>query len=278
MPRLVIIGAVLALAILAVPRSAAACSCVPPDLPSLFMQSDHVVRVHVLKVVETPTARIHTARVLKAWKGCEGRGAIVRLESPKSSAACGVELPVGSVWVVTGSAIGPHRIGIGMCGYIAPASQVSPGDADFLASRLVCCRGSCLCGDGSHPVQCFADPCQVSSCPEGKCVSNFCGGCTAEYWSDQGPLVCTPCETDGDCAFGQSCSDDGECRTACHGEASCSEGAYCAGDSVCRPDGTCVDVSDCGAPGNGWVHILCAGYPTCDGGQCAWHCGAPPLR
>lgn len=274
---IVVMAAALALAILAVPRSAAACSCIPPDLPTLFQKSDHVLRAHVLSVYETSDKRVHVARVLKSWKGCERRGTLVRLETPKSSAACGVTLPPGTTWLLTGSAVGPHRIGVALCGYNVPVAQVPPADAAFLASRTVCCGGVCRCGDGSHPVLCLVDPCQVSSCPEGDCVANYCGGCNAEHWSEQGPMVCTPCRSEADCAFGQACSADGECRTTCFGEDSCPEQEYCASDGVCRADASCVEAADCTTPGNGWVHVLCAGYASCEGGQCAWHCGPPPL-
>lgn len=37
------------------------------------------------------------------------------------------------------------------------------------------------CPDGSFPLQCFADPCSLKTCPRGaKCHSNYCGGCNAE--------------------------------------------------------------------------------------------------
>lgn len=272
---LVILAAAMALAVLTIPRSAAACSCVPPDLPTLFQQSDHVLRVQIVKVVESPTTRTHVARVLQSWKGCERRGTLVRLETPKSSAACGVELPPGTVWVLTGQTLAKHRIGVNLCGYHVQTKLLPPEDAAFLATRLVCCYGGCRCGDGTDPVACFVDPCQVESCPEGECVANYCGGCGAEFWTDGGPLVCTPCNRDADCASGQVCAAEGQCRTTCGGPADCPEDQYCAADHACRSDATCAEITDCSAAGNGWIHILCAGYPACDGGRCAWNCGSP---
>lgn len=340
---IIIAAAAVALALLLAPRAAGACSCVPPDLPTLYQQSDRVLEVRVVKVAETATKRIHLARVLRSWKGCDARGDLVRLETPKSSAACGIALPPKSTWVVTGATLAAHRIGISLCGFNKVASTLTPAERDFLSTRLVCCRGKCVCGDGSHPVACFADPCQLADCPEGECTANYCGGCNAEFWTEVGQLVCQPCEDDDDCAYDQHCGTEGVCRTDCASDldcpedqwcratpsgasecvdyahvgepcggftpvwawtqcepglvcaptnpmipdlpgicmipckasADCDEGDYCAGDGVCRKDATCLVTDDCVAEGNGWIHIMCAGYPACEQGMCAWHCGGP---
>jgi len=53
--------------------------------------------------------------------------------------------------------------------------------------------------DCLYPVYCFADPCGVSNCPsypEAECVSNFCGGCWADYYVD-GEWI--PCNSTPDC-------------------------------------------------------------------------------
>ena len=52
------------------------------------------------------------------------------------------------------------------------------------------------CRDGSEPVNCFADPCEVSSCPafpNARCVANFCGGCNATYFDENGNDVTSRC-------------------------------------------------------------------------------------
>ena len=40
----------------------------------------------------------------------------------------------------------------------------------------------------------------------------------------------------------------------------------------------CETVADCSAPGNAWVHPMCAGYATCNNEMCGWVCGVylPP--
>ncbi len=42
------------------------------------------------------------------------------------------------------------------------------------------CDASDLCPDGSQPVKCALNPCQVTKCPNSNCVPNYCGGCHAE--------------------------------------------------------------------------------------------------
>jgi len=49
------------------------------------------------------------------------------------------------------------------------------------------------------PVACFADPCLVSECsfyPDAECVSNYCGGCWADYYLN-GELIY--CDSSTDC-------------------------------------------------------------------------------
>ena len=51
------------------------------------------------------------------------------------------------------------------------------------------------CDDGSTPVQCLKNPCQVSSCPsvaDARCVVDYCGGCNAR-WILNGQEVTDQC-------------------------------------------------------------------------------------
>ena len=41
------------------------------------------------------------------------------------------------------------------------------------------------CPDGSLPVNCLIDPCQVNTCPSlptASCVADYCGGCNARFF------------------------------------------------------------------------------------------------
>ncbi|XP_066300514.1 uncharacterized protein [Branchiostoma lanceolatum] len=70
-------------------------------------------------------------------------------------------------------------------------------DAD---GNRVDCDG---CPDDQPPVNCFADPCTVTTCPanpDATCVSNYCGGCNADFFNRDGEPVCCegvgqPCDT-----------------------------------------------------------------------------------
>lgn len=52
------------------------------------------------------------------------------------------------------------------------------------------------CPPDKPPVNCFANPCQVTSCPahpEARCESDFCGGCNARFFDDQDKEVTDSC-------------------------------------------------------------------------------------
>lgn len=103
------------------------------------------------------------------------------------------------------------------------------------------------------------------------------------------------CLEDNDCGPGWECPNEtircirfpcfvscqpergGEVGSACRVNEDCASGLYCGSDQICRAGGTCADVEDCTVPGNAWIHIECAGYPTCDSGMCNWHCGPAPV-
>jgi len=61
------------------------------------------------------------------------------------------------------------------------------------------------------PVDCFADPCIVTECstyPDAECVSNYCGGCWADYYLN-GELI--NCNSSTDC-FDLTGTDFGSCE------------------------------------------------------------------
>ncbi|XP_066282747.1 cuticlin-6-like [Branchiostoma lanceolatum] len=59
------------------------------------------------------------------------------------------------------------------------------------------------CPDDEPMVYCFADPCTVTACPatpDATCVSNYCGGCHADFFDRDGEPACCgghgqPCDT-----------------------------------------------------------------------------------
>lgn len=102
------------------------------------------------------------------------------------------------------------------------------------------------------------------------------------------------CTADADCGAGRRCDDSIVCvRAPCFNRCvpalgtegarcgrleDCAEGLYCNIHGTCARTGSCQVVDDCTAAGNGWAHILCVGYPTCNEGSCGWQCGEPTCR
>lgn len=100
------------------------------------------------------------------------------------------------------------------------------------------------------------------------------------------------CLADDDCGEGYQCPNEvvrcirfpcflscqpetlGGVGAGCGTSADCQEDLFCGADGTCQPDGTCNsgDVEECSMPGNMWIHVMCVGTPTCDGGSCGWDC------
>ncbi|CAF4651443.1 unnamed protein product [Rotaria sp. Silwood1] len=61
--------------------------------------------------------------------------------------------------------------------------------------RRARCFTKTRCPPGQRIVKCFRDPCQGATCPrypDATCVSNYCGGCKAEWFRCDGQQVqCT---------------------------------------------------------------------------------------
>ena len=114
------------------------------------------------------------------------------------------------------------------------------------------------CPPGVPIVFCFADPCQVNSCPnfpEAECQSNYCGGCNALFFDADGNEVTDRCGTGSACEDGSpivDCYVDPCTVSSCpnHREAEC-RANYCGGCRAWYFDGetnvtdTCRDTTSC---------------------------------
>lgn len=176
---------------------ASACTCLPPDMGRSYESADHVVHARVeLLLSQSANVRRYLARLVEDdFKGCLSAGQRVVIETAASSAACGVTLARGEHLLHGArvrSAFGLVTLRVGLCDANSPWAALPPEHLAFLQSRYVCCGGECACADGSQPVNCFVDPCQVDSCEvEGAvCRANYCGGCNAEWYDPSGALVC----------------------------------------------------------------------------------------
>lgn len=195
-------------------RPAEACSCLPPTVESSYNQSTDVVSARVLGTFNQGSNRMYLAQVETPYKGCLDVSDLVILTTPQSSASCGIQLQLGVEHLINGlangSLLGIRRLSIGLCGYNLPVAELGEQDREFLNGRNVCCGKDCECADGSSPVACFADPCSVTpACSEAAtCVANYCGGCNAEFYDENGYAVCldpSACQTDEDCPSGEWC-------------------------------------------------------------------------
>lgn len=206
------------LAVVLQARIADACSCTPSSVESSYQFSSDVVTATPLFGFVVGSEQRYLAHVTATFKGCTKKGRLVLLTTPSSSATCGSSLQPGTQYLINGdrdgSAFGLPKLGFNLCGYNLPADELSAHDLQFLSGRTVCCGDECRCADGSQPVACFANPCEVTpACEEAvRCEANYCGGCNAELYDEAGRAVCQPeapepgaCSTDSDC-FQTGCS------------------------------------------------------------------------
>ena len=225
------------------PTEAEACSCIPPNLIQSYNNAEASASVRIVSKATVGQKWVYRARVIANYKGCYKRGQTIFVESAASGAACGVSLEKGKVYLLNGDIVtgvfGKPALHVGLCGYNVPWSALSADQKDWLRGRWVCCDGKCACADGQPPVQCFVDPCMVNDCPTGTCEANYCGGCLAEFYTEDGLAWCNPCDGDEDCAWNQHCSAAGECVGGCTTDADCPGDQWCSptqgGGTECKP-------------------------------------------
>lgn len=280
-----LVVAVVALLSVAAESRASACSCIAPSVESSYLGASDVGFVDVQYRYVFGDTRYYLGHVVRTFKGCLAEGQRVILTTSASSASCGVELKLGQYLIngmAAGRFVGTPVLSISLCSYDRLVSELSEHDRAFLEGRMVCCGDACSCGDGSEPVQCFADPCAVAPpCSEGECVANYCGGCQAEFYDSSGAPAC---QGPIACATDEDCHGDGWCRQAPPQGADeprfecvpfASEGERCNGFTLpwaherCEPGLTC-DTPDFVADAPGICRRSCEGDGACDaGGYCA---------
>lgn len=256
MIRTVLLSVTAAAVLVTLPGVADACSCLPPDIARSYNDATDVVEARIVRVVRrAPDMRVrYVARVHDTFKGCTRAGQMVILETASSSAACGVHLERGATYLLNGTRAPTHMshrlvLSINSCDYNRVFSDLTDSDLKFLYSRYNCCGGVCACTDGSDPVHCFVDPCQVSTCDVdgARCVANYCGGCNAEWYDPMGAPVClgdAACQTDEDCAPDAWCRPDqggtGECVPFAGPGDTCEGFVLPWTRQRCEPDLVCV--------------------------------------
>lgn len=212
----VVCGVMTAAVLVNAPEPAQACSCLPSTIESSYRDATDVVSADIWLTLSFGGTRWYLGSVRDVYKGCHDAGELILVETAASGAECGITFQTGERYLVQGDAdgslFGIPRVHTALCAYNVREQLLTEDEREFLASRMVCCGDECECADDSEPVQCLVNPCEVAPpCPEGECVANYCGGCRAEFYDDDGHAVCLPqseCETDAEC------EDDEWCRRA----------------------------------------------------------------
>ncbi len=139
---------------------------------------------------------VYTLKVFKISDGCTPRLPYKTFAvTADNSAACGVNLKVGSLYILPLKKGANIENRINLCGFQAELRSLNKKQRNFILNRTLCCKGRCRCANGKPFVNCFVDPCKVSSAPckeAVECVSNFCGGCNVEWFDEKGLPACEP--------------------------------------------------------------------------------------
>jgi hypothetical protein len=176
---------------------ASACSCVAPDIIHDYNISDSVIIGQVIAQTQMGPFIVYTTRVLRDLKGCRAPGTTVRIGSPDSPAACGAFLPSGVPILIFSSEStvpgGSRQLTTSSCMPNIMPSMLTRDERAFLSTRPITCGTATTCADGSAPYTCLVDPCSVTpACPGAVCRSNYCGGCTAEFYDPSRYAACLP--------------------------------------------------------------------------------------
>lgn len=175
---------------------AEACTCLVADVIYSYNDNDMVFVGRPIASVHRPGFVVHRFRLIRDLKGCLPAGSIVEVGTPDNEAACGAEFNPFAPVVVFGQSrpsVGLPRMYTTSCSGNIEVAHLSRDDIGFLSTRPVTCGGVTTCTDGSSPVTCLVDPCSAAPpCAGATCVSNACGGCTAEFYDAWGYGACTP--------------------------------------------------------------------------------------
>jgi hypothetical protein len=175
-----------------------ACKCAPTSVQGQYYSPEftRVVRA-VVRAQQRPSCTgvkgcnvLYKIRVIEAFKGCLSPTHLT-VSTADNSAACGVNLKVGTEYLLylTSDSVPT----VGLCQGIQRYSDVTAVDRKFLETRQVCCNGQCKCSSKYQVFNCFVQPCKFAKPPckdAVKCVDNYCGGCFAEWFTNEKTPAC----------------------------------------------------------------------------------------
>lgn len=241
--------------------SAQACTCSASDLSHNYAKAERVFRGKVIWSIELGQSNYYLVQPQHAYKGCLDPRNWEWVSTAGNSAACGESFAFGEDYVFFTDTNGRYAWSqtTSSCHGNLHVSDLSKQDQAFLDTRYNCCGDECGCADGSAPVNCLVDPCDVTEPCEtdnvAACVSNYCGGCNAEFVDLEGGLACQPA---------QPCEFDRDCK----------KGQYCGAQSECVEVGSCSADFECNLPGNNFNTLKkCLGYGECNENRCEYRCG-----
>ena len=130
---------------LVAPGSAAACSCLPPDVASSFESSTDVAILKIRGQRERGHSLWYAATVQRVAKGCTARGETVLLQTPSSSAACGLtNLRKGRSYLINGDLTGQRHdrdvLAVSLCDYNVPVRELTRRDIAYLRRNAEECQ------------------------------------------------------------------------------------------------------------------------------------------
>lgn len=134
---------------------------------------------------------VYVVRVSENFKGCPLAEKRVKVSVSPCSQAGGLSVGSSYLFYVTRVSAGSYSVGI--CDFMPLWSTIrqEKGAIRYLKRRsaTMTCAGKCF--DGSLPVFCKTNPCDVSKClvKGATCVPSYCGGCNAEFYTSDGFLA-----------------------------------------------------------------------------------------
>lgn len=186
-----------ALAGAALPSRAEACSCLSTDVVQSYRSAGTTFVGRVTGMQRSRTWVVYDVLVLDPIASCLRARSVVQVVTRTNEAACGVRFTAGQRYLLFTDEVflgGRTRLSTGLCSGNRELSSLTADELAFLDARPTDCGGVAGCANGSQPVSCFADPCTVTAAcdPTAACESNFCGGCTAEFYDPWNAAMCTP--------------------------------------------------------------------------------------
>jgi hypothetical protein len=167
--------------------------------------SVYVAKVKILSKIDNSDGKYKDnlvrfrAQVLNVYNGClKVKKCPIVLETSLDATSCGRPLDdfLGEQFVIsfrTGSTSCKNSYAFGLCDLYVSSDLLTDDDMFLLENWKNDCLGVCSTGT---EVQCLVAPCETAIPPNdcdiygATCTDNYCNGCNALWWNDDGTLRC----------------------------------------------------------------------------------------